>query len=118
MGFKVTVTKKRAGVFYLLPMGSMDIESCPDFEKALAPILVSSTKAIIINMAGVDYIGSMGIRQIMTARNKMEELGGCFFMTNLRPQVRKIFDILHVLPLVNVFASVDEAEEYLASMNK
>lgn len=118
MGFQVTVTKKGPGVFHAVPMGSMDIESCADFEKQLAPALAGSTKALIINMAGVDYIGSMGIRLIMMARSKLEGAAGHLFLTNLRPQVRKIFDILHVLPIINVFDSVAEAEEHLASMGK
>ena len=37
-------------------------------------------------------------------------------LTNLQPQIRKVFDIIHALPSLNVFESVDELDRYLASI--
>ena len=39
-------------------------------------------------------------------------------MTALRPQIKKVFDIMNALPSMNVFASEEEADSYLAEMQK
>jgi hypothetical protein len=37
---------------------------------------------------------------------------------NLQPQIQKVFDILKVIPLLKVFANIQELDRYLDSMQK
>jgi len=39
-------------------------------------------------------------------------------MTHLKPQIRKIFDILKALPVESVFESMQEVDNYLDAMQK
>lgn len=114
MSLRSNVAKRKGGIICVSIRGSIDVEGSVALEKELAGILAAATKALILDMGGIDYIGSVGIRVIMTAKKKVEDAGGAFMVTGLQPNVKNVFDILHLIPLVNIFGSVREAEEGLA----
>jgi anti-anti-sigma factor len=118
MLFKITIKKIREGAYVVSPNGSIDIESSMVLEKETEKALIPSTKALILDMSGVDYIGSMGVRAIMGMRKRIEDFGGAFIITGLQPQVKKIFDILHIFKVMTVFDSVEDAEGFLAATEK
>ena len=37
---------------------------------------------------------------------------------NLRPQIHKVFDTIKALPMLNIFESVEEMDDYLDIMQK
>jgi hypothetical protein len=39
-------------------------------------------------------------------------------LTNLQPQIRKVFEIIQALPSLNIFESVEELDRYLAAMQR
>jgi anti-sigma B factor antagonist len=39
-------------------------------------------------------------------------------MTNLQPQIRKVFEIIMALPSLNVFESVADLDRYLTGIQK
>ena len=68
MALKVKVSEKEGGVFTISFFGPLDTATYTVFEKCMAPVLVKTTKVIILNMEGVDYISSMGIGSIFKVR--------------------------------------------------
>jgi len=98
--------------------GSLDSDTCVDLESALRDVLDGSTKVLKVNMAGVDYVSSMGIGVLIGAKKKIEEQGGVFMMTDLQPQVEKVFDAVRALPGMNIFASREEADAYFDKIQK
>jgi anti-anti-sigma regulatory factor len=48
----------------------------------------------------------------------MKAAGGEFAMTNLQPQIRKVFEIIMALPSLNVFESVADLDRYLTGIQK
>jgi len=112
MPLEVTVAQKESGVFIVSPCGSIDSESCWNLEKAVNPILVASTKALIFNMEGVDFISSMGLSVIFKIKQKIEDNKGTLIITNLQPQIKKVFDAVKIISS-SLFASLEEADEYL-----
>ena len=72
----VRVTKKKEkGVFSVKPVGSIDTETYTILEEKLKPILVPSTKALVFDMSGVEYVSSMGLSVIFKAKLKLTEQG-------------------------------------------
>jgi hypothetical protein len=37
---------------------------------------------------------------------------------NLQPQIKKVFDIINAFPSMQIFASIEELDEYLDAMQK
>ena len=112
MSLTVTVTKKEEGVFTVTPVGSIDTETHPILEEKLKPVLVASTKAVVLDLSGVDYVSSMGLSVIFRTKMTLTELRATLAIVNAQPQIKKVFDAVKVLP-ENYFSTMEEAEHYL-----
>lgn len=118
MALTIKKEEKHPGVFVLHISGKIDSETYMDLEEVLEPILVSSTKAIVFDMANVSYISSMGLRTIFKARQVIEENGGMLIMVNLQPQIEKVLSILKAIPDMDIFENMAEADNYLSKLQR
>ena len=66
----------------------------------------------------LNYLSSAGIRVILKARDALKKNNGKVTFMNLQPQIKKVFDIINALPSVQIFASIEELDEYLDAMQK
>lgn len=118
MRLTVKVTERTPGIFTFHPEGSVDSNTYSILENRLDAILEGLTKTIIFDMEGVSYISSAGIRVIFKAQKALKQRDGQFLMTNLQPQVKKVFEIINALPTLNVFSGIKELDRYLDLMQK
>ena len=118
MTLTVNVDKKGEGAFVVFPFGSIDSITYKELENKVLPLLVSTTKVLMLNMEGVSYISSMGISVILKTKKAVEENGGSFIMTNLQPQIKVVFEVIKALPNMRVFESMEEADEYLSHIQR
>jgi anti-anti-sigma factor len=98
--------------------GSLDTATAPDLEKALQPLYAANLRVLVLDLAGLRFLSSAGIRVLMTARKELSARGGSFAMTNLQPQIAKVIEIVKALPGVSVFRNDAEMDEYLTAMQK
>jgi anti-anti-sigma factor len=123
MGLKVSVEKmkEKEGCVVVSPVGSIDSDTYAELEKALHPIMNPSTMAIVLNMGGVTYLSSIGFGVIFKAKQTVEKHGGTLVISNIQPNVKKIFDAVKAVP-ESLFATMQAADEYLdayiANMHK
>ena len=117
MSLKVTIEKKDTGVFMIKLLGPLDTETYPAFEDEVGKILVDSTKAVILNMEGVNYISSMGIGSLFKLSNAVKKLKGSLLLINLQPQIKKVLDTVKAMPEA-MFTSIEEADNYLNEIQK
>ena len=118
MQLTVTVAEKKPGIFMVLPVGSISADTCGLLEEKVDSILQGAVKTLIVDMEGVNYLSSAGIRVIFMAQKAMKQKDGQFLMTNLQPQVKKVFEIFNALPMLKVFSSVQELDRYLDQMQR
>ena len=118
MGLTVKVYEKEVAVFVVSVSGSLDSATYQDLEKKVTPFLIDSTKALILDLKGLEYISSMGVSVILRAKKILEDLGGNFMMVNLQPQIKTVFDIVKALPNMCLFESLQEADAYLSEMQR
>jgi anti-anti-sigma factor len=98
--------------------GSLDSDTSPELEAALQQVLLPQTREVTFNMSRVDFISSAGIRVVAIVTKAMKANGGSVAVTELQPQIQRVFDIVKALPALSVFASVAEADEYFAEMQR
>ncbi|MFA6636364.1 MAG: STAS domain-containing protein [Candidatus Omnitrophota bacterium] len=115
---KVIVEDKTNGVFVVTVECAIDFETYQDVKNAIKPLLVKTTRIIIVDMKGVEYISSVGIGVILKTKMFMESIGGKFIMIGLRPQVHTVFEIIKALPHMQVFASMEEADHYFMTIQR
>ncbi len=118
MSLKVTSMEKSKGVFIVTPEGSLDTITYPILEEKLDLIQNTSPVMIIFDLKKLDYISSMGIRVVAKIKKSLKEHGGKVVLLNLKPQIRKVFDIIKVLPSEQIFESIEEMDNYLDCMQK
>ena len=115
---KVIINSKELGIYTVSLFGPLDTITHTTLEKEIEAILTPSTKALILNMEGVNYISSMGIGSLFKIVNVMKGHNSSVVFTNLQPQIKKVFDTVKVLPEA-IFTSMEEVDTYLnAIQNK
>ena len=117
MKLRIVIVDREPGVYKVSLYGPLDAATYAEFEEEIAPVLNKATKAIILNMEGVNYISSMGLGAIFKITNLMHAQNGALLLTNLQPQIKKVFDTVKALP-ENIFVNLDEADEYLNAIQK
>jgi anti-sigma B factor antagonist len=116
MKLKIEVHEKRPGYFEVTPRGHLNTDTAPQLEECCETVIKSKPKGIHFNMAGLDYISSMGLRVVFKTFKESRQQGATFTMSSLQPQIRKVFEIAAALPPQSVFTSVKEADEYFDAM--
>ena len=118
MGFHVEVVEKEKGVFVVLPQGHLDSNTYLGMEEEVDRLLNESTRVIIFDMADLEYISSAGLRILFKAMKTMKTQGGTTMVSNLQPQIKKVFEIIDALPSFNIFRDMEEVDQYLDVMQK
>ncbi|MEN6466333.1 MAG: STAS domain-containing protein [Syntrophaceae bacterium] len=118
MELKVNVVERTPGIFVFKPVGSIDSVTSNTLEQRVYYILKGSPKGIVFDMQDTDYMSSSGVRIVFKVQKEMKQKGGMFSLTNLQPQIKKVFEIINALPSLQVFSSIEELDQYLDVMQK
>jgi anti-anti-sigma factor len=118
MPLTTSVTEKLPGYFEIALTGRLDTETHTELEKLTKGLLAKKARGLRLDLAKLSYISSMGLRVVLQLAKTMREKQGAFAVTNLQPQIKKVFDIAATLPAENIFASVAEADAYFDAMQK
>ncbi len=70
------VTDQIQGVSLLQVEGRVDSESTPQLEEALTALLNDNCNKIVVNLKGVDFMSSAGLRAIVRAYQVAQKAGG------------------------------------------
>ena len=63
----------------------------------------------MLDLGGVEYISSVGLRVLMLASKQAKAQGGSLAVTDLQPVVREIFEISRFNLVLEVFPTLREA---------
>jgi anti-anti-sigma factor len=98
--------------------GQINSETWEKLDKEVNSLLAKKITALIFDMADVDFISSAGVGAIIKAKMSLLRNYGDLAILNPQPQIRKVFEIMKLLPAMNVFASIKELDEYLTRIQK
>ena len=57
----------RAGAVWVLPQGELDIDSVEEIEQALSIALASEAERVVVDLGGLEFLDSTGLRAIVAA---------------------------------------------------
>ena len=118
MVLDINVTKKRDFVYLVELKGSLDTDTHKQLEDELKEIIDVKAKAVILGMSGVSYISSIGVKVVIWAKKALEGKSATFTMVNLQPQIKKVFDVMKILPMLDIFEDAEEADKYINQVIK
>lgn len=103
-------TTAYADTLVATPQGRVDHRSAAELETALAPWLQAGrVHSLVIDLSGVEYISSVGLRVLMIAAKKMREQQARLAVAALQSVVAEIFAISRFDRILEVHASLDAA---------
>ena len=114
--FTVYSAEKSPGIFILFCEGSLDSNSHFILEEKVDHLLQKQPSVIVFDMQKLEYISSMGIRVLIKTTKAMKKIDGQVRYVNLKPEIKKVFDIVNVMPDQTIFTSVEELDSYLIAI--
>ena len=119
MSLDIKVVKKKDHVYLVEIKGPVDTETHLQLEGELKEIIEEkTTKGVILDMAGVSYISSIGVKVVIWTKKELEKRNATLTMVNLQPQIKKVFDVMKILPMLDIFEDVAEADKYIDQIIK
>jgi anti-anti-sigma factor len=102
----------------LILSGQINSDTWEKLDKQVTILLGKKISAMILDLAEVDFVSSAGVGAIIKAKVSLMRNYGDLAILNPQPQIRKVFDIMKLLPAMNVFTSIEELDEYLTRIQK
>ncbi len=106
MGIKVT---EFGDVKVIHFEGKLDVNLSLAVEVELEKMITLGVKKIIIDLKNVEYLSSSGLRIFISAMRKLNEQGGHLLLCSITPMVKKIFKIVELEDLFQVYDTLEEA---------
>ena len=104
--------RRFADTIVIAPTGRLDQSNADAFKTELAPHLEQCAKdqdRVVLDLSGLDYISSAGLRVLMLAAKQTKAQGGTLMLSGLQPLVKEIFEISRFTLLFEIAPSVREA---------
>jgi anti-anti-sigma factor len=110
---KMDIRNKTYGdVLVLSPAGRIDHANSEIFRRALNPLIERCSakgERLVLDLAGVDYVSSAGLRCFMLAEKQAKSRGGTIVVAAMQPVVNEIFEISRFTLIFETFATVRDA---------
>jgi anti-anti-sigma factor len=87
------------GILVVAPVGRVDSTTSSELEEVLLARVGSGERRVVVDMAGIDYISSAGLRVFLKLAKKLKELGGGLALAAMGAPVRQVFELAGFLPL-------------------
>ena len=112
----ITISERQAGDVTILDLdGKVTIgEGSVALRNAIRRLLGEGKNKILLNLAGVGYIDSSGIGELVSSFTAVNKEGGTLKLLNL---TQKIQDLLAITKLLTVFDVFEVEGEALSSFN-
>ena len=80
------------GIVTFFAEGQLDTTTFSDFEAALTPYLTNQAN-LVLDFEALEYLSSAGLRVILRAQQKIEELEASMVIRNCNEEVMEVFEI-------------------------
>ena len=89
--------------------GHVDALTAPELSKVLLDQIASGRANLIVNLIGVEFMSSAGLRTLLGAVKEARSHGGDLRIASTNPGIDKVLKMSGFHNIAKVFASQDEA---------
>ena len=90
-------------------MGRVDSETAPQFDNALSGLLNDNRNKIILNLQGVEFLSSAGLRAMVKALKDAQKSGGDVRLASVSQPIEVILRTVGMLQMFKMFGTNEEA---------
>lgn len=105
---KATTEEIEGGIVKIALDGRMDIEGSAAVDLRLN-VIAGSAKRVLVDLAGVTFLGSMGLRSIVLPAQAVKRRGGKFVLLNPIPMVEEVLNGANIPAIIPVHHDLDAA---------
>ncbi len=102
-------TRRGADRLILELEGELDMVTAPLLQDAVSGADLEGADALVIDLRGVSFMDSTGLKAIFSARNAVQEHGRQFAITPGSPQVRRLLELTRLDEHVRTIDTPDAA---------
>ncbi len=103
------LAEKNSGDVNILSIGGrLDAYSAAEAEKKLDGLIEAGKVKVVLNLDGLEYISSSGLRVFLSQLKKARKQQGDIKLCCMKPNIKEVFDIAGFTQLFNIVG--DEAE--------
>ena len=100
------------GILKLTLNGRFDTFGAGPVQQVLDAHFQEHPKAIIMDLADVDFISSAGIRVLLITAKEVEARKGVLALVGLKPYCRELIKTIHIAGALPQFDTMDQAEAF------
>ena len=89
--------------------GHVDALTAPELSKVLLEQITSGRANLVVNLIGVEFMSSAGLRTLLGAVKEARSHGGDLRIASTNPGIEKVLKMSGFHNIAKVFASQDEA---------
>lgn len=103
MTFMEIVKKNSEDGIVLELTGKLDTNTAPELETTITSLLVSEeVKNLELDMAGITYLSSAGLRVLLATQKKINALQGQMVITNASKTLKEVFEITGFMGILTI----------------
>jgi anti-anti-sigma factor len=102
-----------SGILTLTVAGRLDADTAGSFADLLNGCIDRGERKIILDLSGVDYVSSVGLRSLILGAKKLAPLGGKIVLCAPQDRILKLLEIAGFTSIFTIAATRDEAAERL-----
>jgi anti-anti-sigma factor len=88
---------QRTRAWVVAPRGEVDIATCGELAASLDEVIQAGATVLVLDLGGVDFLDSSGIRVIVRAARELEELGGRLLIENASGATQRTLEVTGIL---------------------
>ena len=100
---------RQQGVTVVAPVGRIDSTTSSALDAHLLGLAKAGEYRVVIDLSGVDYISSAGLRVMLSLAKRTKDAKGKLGLAALGDSVRQVFELAGFLPLFSVEATAEAA---------
>jgi anti-anti-sigma factor len=105
---KMAVEPVGPGVVRVILDGRLDITGASVIDLQFNAI-AGSHRGVVVDLAGVSFLASIGIRTLLLGAKTMQRRGGCLVLLNPVEEVERVLDVMGVTDLMPVYRDSEAA---------
>ncbi|HSE12569.1 MAG TPA: STAS domain-containing protein [Rudaea sp.] len=101
------------GVKLVVLAGRFDIAGTQDIDQRFTAITASSKALVAVDVAGVTFLASIGIRTLVSSARALANRGGAMALVKPQPLVEQTLIAAGIDSIIPIYPSLEEAERGL-----
>ena len=109
-GANMTINETtRSGILIFQTLGKLDATSAPEAERRIAELVNGGVRQIVMDLSGLDYISSAGLRFLLTSARRLQKAEGGLVVAAPSAQANQVIQMAGFSGLIPILDTVDAA---------